>query len=66
MKPTHTKVRPKETVNGTASPALEKPLRQRIAVRAYDLFLRRGGEHGHADEDWLEAERQINTEMQRD
>ncbi len=58
--------RPKGKVNGTAHPALKQAPRERIAARAYDLFLQRGGEHGHAEEDWLEAERQINTEMQRD
>ena len=40
-------------------------LKDRITARAYEIFLRRGGEHGHAVEDWLEAERQIKTEMQR-
>lgn len=29
---------------------------QRIAHRAYDYFLARGGEHGHHVEDWLAAE----------
>jgi hypothetical protein len=30
-----------------------------IARRAYDLFLSRGGEHGHHVEDWLQAEREL-------
>ena len=34
-------------------------LGSRIAKRAYELYARRGQEHGHDMEDWLEAERQI-------
>ena len=30
-----------------------------IAQRAYDLFLRRGQAHGHALDDWLQAEREL-------
>jgi hypothetical protein len=30
-----------------------------IAERAYELYLRRGGEHGHDCEDWLRAEREL-------
>jgi hypothetical protein len=30
-----------------------------IARRAYEIYLRRGGEHGGDLDDWLEAERQL-------
>jgi hypothetical protein len=33
---------------------------ERVARRAYDRFLRRGGEHGRDQEDWFEAERDLN------
>jgi hypothetical protein len=33
------------------------PTREEIELRAYDLYLERGCEDGHAVEDWLEAER---------
>ena len=39
----------------TAAPSYEE-----IAKRSYELFLARGGEHGHAEEDWLQAERELN------
>jgi hypothetical protein len=32
------------------------PARDAIALRAYELFLERGGEHGHDVDDWLRAE----------
>ena len=32
---------------------------EHIAQRAYELFLERGGEHGHDVEDWLRAEGEI-------
>ena len=30
-----------------------------IARRAYERFLARGGQHGHDQEDWYEAERSV-------
>ncbi len=33
---------------------------EQIARRAYELFLARGGEHGHDVEDWLQAERELS------
>jgi Protein of unknown function (DUF2934) len=35
--------------------------RGEIARRAYDLYLARGGEHGHEVEDWLQAERDLGA-----
>jgi hypothetical protein len=32
-----------------------------VAVRAYQLFLSRGAEHGRDVDDWLEAERQLRS-----
>ena len=34
--------------------------RERIASRAYELYLSRGGAHGQAEEDWLIAEREVS------
>jgi hypothetical protein len=31
-----------------------------LARRAYERFQTRGGEHGRDQEDWLEAERELN------
>lgn len=33
--------------------------REQIAARAYEIWLARGGSHGRAADDWLEAERQL-------
>lgn len=38
---------------------------EEIARRAYEIFLARGGEHGHDAEDWLQAEREISTRAVR-
>lgn len=32
-----------------------------VALRAYELFLSRGGQHGQDVDDWLEAERQLRS-----
>jgi hypothetical protein len=31
-----------------------------VAERAYQLFLARGGEHGHDFEDWVRAEQELH------
>ena len=33
---------------------------EKIAARAYALYLARGGAHGHAHEDWARAERELS------
>ncbi len=33
--------------------------RQRVESRAYELYIARGGQHGRALEDWLEAEQEL-------
>jgi hypothetical protein len=38
----------------------------RIARRAHEIYQTRGGEHGKALEDWLQAEREIDAEMDAD
>ena len=43
-----------------ASPSIETPDRERIARRAYERFQMRGGETGRDQEDWFEAERELN------
>jgi hypothetical protein len=35
---------------------------QKIAARAYQKFIMRGGDHGHDFADWLEAEKEIEAE----
>ena len=34
-----------------------------VARKAFELFERRGGDHGHDVEDWLEAERMVMEEI---
>lgn len=55
----------KKTVNGMApgDPALS--VQKSIALRAYELYLHRGGGDGHAEEDWLQAEREILLNQDR-
>jgi hypothetical protein len=43
-------------VSGTSSRDSE---RERVAQRAYELYLARGGGDGQAMEDWLSAEREL-------
>lgn len=46
-------------VNGVAPRGDDLLVQKRIAMRAYELYLHRGGMDGNAEEDWLQAEREI-------
>jgi len=43
--------------------AVQGPPYERVAVKAYELYLRRGQTEGHDLEDWLDAENQVRSEM---
>ncbi len=48
-------------VKASKKPAgASKPTHEEIATRSYELFLARGGEPGHAEEDWLAAEAELS------
>lgn len=46
-----------------SGPAGSKSIQQRIAEKAYALFLERGAAHGDDVTDWLQAERIIQEEL---
>lgn len=39
--------------------AQSAPTREEIALRAYEIYLERGGAPGHELEDWTQAEREL-------
>lgn len=51
--------RKNEADETTAADPLRGPTREQIAQRAYELFAARGYQHGHAEEDWAQAEREL-------
>lgn len=53
------KALPRGAISSTLN---ERNLQERIAERAYELYLQRGQVQGHAVDDWLEAERQVLTQ----
>lgn len=56
---------PKIKVNGVAPGNDALSVQKRIALRAYELYLQRGEVGGHAEEDWLQAEREILSNQDR-
>ncbi len=46
------------------APQLEPELRERVARRAYEIYLQRGGEHRRDLDDWLQAEREILSDKE--
>ena len=51
--------------NGNGSREQRSDWETQISSRAFDLYEKRGREDGHDLEDWLEAERQIENEVER-
>jgi hypothetical protein len=57
---------------GSGSPAAKKspatksaPTREEIALRAYHIYLERGGAPGHELEDWTRAERELRAKSNK-
>ena len=48
-------------VSATASSTAARGAEEQIRVRAYQLFLERGGHGGSAEQDWLQAEAEIRA-----
>jgi hypothetical protein len=48
-----------QAAESAASAAPPQDLQAAIALRAYELYQKRGGQGGNELEDWLEAERQV-------
>lgn len=53
------------TTNSTAEPHDNGNPQDRIAARAYELYLARGGSHGQDWDDWLAAEREVSSTQPR-
>lgn len=61
-------VRPAPDQPSLGSVALNRPANvpgHDIARRAYEFYLARDCEHGHDVDDWLQAERELQTKQQR-
>jgi hypothetical protein len=62
--PTTKKTRPTaakaRSVPRRPTPDRQPPTETDIALRAYQLFIERGAQHGHDLEDWLMAKRELS------
>ncbi|MBI2765941.1 MAG: DUF2934 domain-containing protein [Chloroflexi bacterium] len=57
------KTRPASILIGDVNvPAEPSRQREQLAIKAYEIYCARGGEHGHDLDDWIEAERQLRME----
>jgi hypothetical protein len=54
-----------ETANTDRGASDLEPTEEEIRVRAYLLFIERGGEHGMDFEDWVRAERELKENKNR-
>ena len=47
-----------------AQGSLESTHEERIRIRAYEVYLERGGDHGQDLDDWLQAERELTNQSE--
>lgn len=40
-----------------------KPSREEVELRAYEIYVERGGQDGHDVEDWIAAEEELNRRL---
>ena len=53
-----------EKVMAKVAAMKREPTYIEIAHRAFEIYVSRGGEHGHDVGDWFQAEQQLRTELQ--
>jgi DUF2934 family protein len=66
-----------KTAKGTSQPEISsveversseipgsRPTQEQIAVRAYHIYLERGGADGNPEDDWLQAERELSQDIE--
>jgi hypothetical protein len=63
---TEFKVPPIERSLPVPEEGLREQRMERIAARAFELYEARGGEHGLDLDDWLQAEQQIDSAIEKD
>ena len=51
----------REAVNTSA----DSPRFEEIRIRAYEIYIERGGQTGHDLDDWLQAERELEPKVRR-
>ena len=51
-----------ETANASA---VDSPRLEEIRIRAYEIYMERGGQPGHDLEDWLQAEQELEPKARR-
>ena len=52
-----TSAQQREAVNTSA---VDSPCLEEIRIRAYEIYMERGGQTGHDLDDWLQAERELS------
>lgn len=50
---------------GRAKTTPKSPVAEDIEIRAYQIYVGRGGSDGHDLDDWLQAERQVLEELKK-
>jgi hypothetical protein len=51
------------TVKGVEMVESQEALKNAIAIRAYEIYIQRGGESGSDVEDWMQAEEELISDL---
>jgi len=54
------------SAGNTAGPARRDPSDEEVAIRAHEIFMNRGGEHGRDVDDWMQAKRELSPAQRSD
>ena len=56
----------KGSLEGAALSGIHEPTQDEIQLRAHEIHMQRGGEHGNDFDDWLQAELELKAERTKE
>jgi tRNA 2-selenouridine synthase SelU len=63
VKPKTDRPKSRKPANGDIQTTIISISEAEIARRAFEVYCRRGGQHGRDVDDWLQAERELRSEL---
>jgi hypothetical protein len=61
-----TKTTESAAAENAAGPTRRDVSDEEVAIRAHEIFINRGGEHGRDLDDWMQAKRELSPEQRSD
>jgi Protein of unknown function (DUF2934) len=58
-----TRITESAAAENAAGPTRREASDEEVAIRAHEIFVNRGGEHGRDRDDWMQARRELSPEQ---